>query len=76
MSLTFADSRNPNIKIPQQVANWANQDGTGEVFDLASGFTLPNGAIRSPDTAWTLADRWNALSPEQQVRARPLYLER
>ena len=26
--------------------------GTGVAFDSSAGFTLPNGAIRSPDASW------------------------
>lgn len=57
----------PQGKPTQQVGNWADEDGTGEVFDLSAGFTLTNGAIRSPDTSWVLSSHWNALSPEQQA---------
>ena len=52
MPPVFSDAGNRNLKISQQVGNWADQDGTGEVFDSSAGFTLPNGATRSPDTAW------------------------
>jgi Uma2 family endonuclease len=75
MSPAFSDTGNRNLKISQQVANWADADGTGEVFDSSAGFTLPNGATRSPDTSWILADRWNALSPEQQASFAPIVPE-
>ena len=64
MPPAFSDTGNRNLKISQQVANWADSDGTGEVFDSSAGFTLPNGATRSPDTSWILAARWNALTDE------------
>jgi Uma2 family endonuclease len=72
MSPTFADTGNRNFKIAQQVANWADDDGTGEGFDSSSGFTLPNGATRSPDTSWIQSDRWNRLSPEQKTSFAPI----
>jgi Uma2 family endonuclease len=72
MSPAFSDTGNRNFKISQQVGNWADAEGTGEVFDSSAGFTLPNGATRSPDTSWILADRWNALSPEQQASFAPI----
>jgi Uma2 family endonuclease len=72
MSPAFSDTGNRNFKISQQVGNWADVEGNGEVFDSSAGFTLPNGATRSPDTAWILADRWNALSPEQQASFAPI----
>lgn len=68
----FSDTGNRNLKISQQVANWADSDGTGEVFDSSAGFTLPNGATRSPDTSWILAARWNALTDEQKDSFAPI----
>jgi Uma2 family endonuclease len=41
-SPAFSDTGNRNIKIAQQLANWTEQDGTGEPFDSSAGFTLPN----------------------------------
>lgn len=67
MPPAFADTGNRNGRIFGQLYVWAEADGTGEVFDSSSGFTLPNGAMRSPDAAWILSDRWNKLSPEQQA---------
>ncbi len=68
----FSDTGNRNFKISYQVGNWAEQDGTGEVFDSSAGFTLPNGATRSPDTTWILSDRWNALTPEEKASFAPI----
>jgi Uma2 family endonuclease len=72
MSPAFSDTGNRNVKISAQVCNWADENETGEVFDSSAGFTLPNGATRSPDTAWIKADRWNALTPEQQASFAPI----
>ncbi len=72
MPPAFSDTGNRNFKISHQVGNWADQDGIGEVFDSSAGFTLPNGATRSPDTSWILADRWNALTPEEQASFAPI----
>jgi Uma2 family endonuclease len=57
-----------NFKLTQQLANWTDQDGTGIGFDSSTGFTLPNGAKRSPDAAWIKLDRWNQLTEEEQER--------
>jgi Uma2 family endonuclease len=46
MPPAFSDTGNRNVKISQQLANWADQDSTGETFDSSAGFTLPNGATR------------------------------
>jgi Uma2 family endonuclease len=72
MPPAFSDTGNRNLRIAAQVFNWAEQDETGEAFDSSAGFTLPNGAMRAPDVAWILNDRWNALTPEQQASFAPI----
>ena len=72
MPPAFADTGNRNGRIFGQLFVWSEADATGEAFDSSSGFTLPNGATRSPDAAWILSDRWNALSPEQQASFAPI----
>ncbi len=67
MPPAFSDTGNRNGKVLGQLYVWSEADGTGEVFDSSSGFTLPNGAKRSPDAVWILSACWNALSAEQQV---------
>jgi Uma2 family endonuclease len=61
-----------NSKINQRLANWAEEDGTGISFDSSTGFTLPNGAKRSPDAAWVRRDVWEALTDEQQEEFAPI----
>jgi Uma2 family endonuclease len=72
MPPAFSDTGNRNGKIFQQLANWADQDGTGETFDSSAGFTLPNGATRSPDASWIKLERWNALTEEQKASFAPI----
>ena len=36
---------------------WTKKDGAGISFDSSTGFTLPNGAIRSPDASWMRRER-------------------
>jgi Uma2 family endonuclease len=73
MPPAFADTGNRNIKIAQQLANWADRDGTGETFDSSAGFTLPNGATRSPDASWIKLDRWNTLTEEEKASFAPIF---
>ena len=40
----------------------------GVAFDSSTGFTLPNGAERSPDTAWIRQDRWDALNLNERKK--------
>jgi Uma2 family endonuclease len=72
MPPAFADTGNRNGRVFGQLFVWSELDATGEAFDSSSGFTLPNGATRSPDAAWILSDRWNALQPEQQASFAPI----
>ena len=72
MPPAFSDTGNRNIKIAQQLANWAEQDGTGETFDSSAGFTLPNGATRSPDASWIKLERWHGLTEEQKSSFAPI----
>ncbi len=61
-----------NFRLNQQLANWAERDGTGIGFDSSTIFVLPNGARRSPDAAWVTLERWNLLTPEQQDGFPPI----
>ena len=72
MPPAFSDTGNRNFKIAVQLGNWAELDGTGEPFDSSAGFTLPNGATRSPDASWIKLERWNALSEEQNASFAPI----
>ncbi len=72
MSPTGSETGGRNFKLTQQLANWTDEDGTGIGFDSSTGFTLPNGAERSPDAAWIALDRWNTLTPKQQEKFAPI----
>ncbi|MEW6733003.1 MAG: Uma2 family endonuclease [Acidobacteriota bacterium] len=61
-----------NAKLTSRVTVWSEKDGTGLVFDSSTGFTLPNGAKRSPDVAWINNGKWNALSQEEQEWFAPI----
>ena len=63
---------NKNLSINIDFGNWVRNDGTGVGFDSSGGFTLPNGAMRSPDAAWILESRWRVLNDEQQRRFPPI----
>ncbi|MGC1245221.1 MAG: Uma2 family endonuclease [Spirulinaceae cyanobacterium] len=45
---------------------WRNAGEPGEAFDSSTAFTLPNGAIRAPDTSWVSQERWDGLTIEQK----------
>ena len=63
---TFPTTGNQNAGITAQVTNWAVKDGGGVAFDSNTGFTLPNGAVRSPDASWILKSRLQEMTEEQR----------
>ena len=70
MPPTHANTGNRNFRIAVALGNWAMTDGTGEGFDSSTGFTLPNGALRSPDASWVLKSRLAEL-PEGEMDRFP-----
>ncbi len=54
-----------NSKITSQLEYWADNDGSGLVFDSSSGFKLPNGATRAPDASWVKRERLTTLTQDQ-----------
>jgi Uma2 family endonuclease len=72
MPPAFSDTGNRNFNIAAQLGYWTEQDGTGIGFDSSAGFTLPNGAMRSPDASWIELERWNALTDAQKASFAPI----
>lgn len=72
MAPTGAETGSYNFDLITQLGLWAKRDGRGKGFDSSTGFTLSNGAVRSPDAAWVLKSRWDALSPEARRGFAPL----
>ncbi|MFK0732417.1 MAG: Uma2 family endonuclease [Gloeotrichia echinulata HAB0833] len=68
--LPETDQRNFDIIV--QLGIWTKQDGTGVGFGSSGGFTLPNGAVRSPDAAWIKRTRWEAIPAEQRKKFAPI----
>ena len=61
-----------NFEIAGQLWLLNRQTKLGEAFDSSTGFSLPNGANRSPDAAWVSKQRWDALTLEQQETFAPI----
>ena len=72
MAPAFSDTGNRNLNIVAPLWYWTEENGSGIGFDSSAGFTLPNGAIRSPDASWIQLDRWNALTKAQQSSFAPI----
>ncbi len=61
-----------NFSLTSQFGGWVQKDGTGVAFDSSTGFTLPDGAIVSPDASWIRRERWDALTEQEQEGFAPL----
>jgi Uma2 family endonuclease len=57
-----------NFHLTGRFYAWVESDSTGVGFDSSTGFTLPNGAKRSPDVSWMRRERWDALPAKQKSR--------
>ena len=66
MPPAYSDTGSKELDIAAELRSWARQDGSGVTFGPSAGFTLPNGAVRSPDAAWIPRSRLAELTPEQR----------
>lgn len=72
MPPTGGETGRMNFDLAVLFGRWVQADGTGVGFDSSTGFTLPNGAKRSPDLAWVKRERWEALTQQQREAFPPL----
>lgn len=72
MTPAGSESGRQNLSLSAQLWYWNQSTQRGVTFDSSAGFTLPNGAIRSPDAAWIEKSRWEALTPEQRQKFAPI----
>lgn len=64
------DSKNSELII--ELGIWNRKTKSGRVFGPSAGFTLPNGAMRSPDAAWIPNEKWYGLPTEQRKKFAPI----
>lgn len=72
MSPTGSFTGNFNFRVLGNLFVWNEKSRLGESFDSSTGFTLPNGAVRSPDASWIKHERWNLLTIEQKEKFAPI----
>jgi Uma2 family endonuclease len=72
MSPTGGETSAWNAEVIIDLGVWNRQTGSGKTFDSSGGFSLPNGAQRSPDAAWIPLEKWNALTAEEKKGFLPL----
>jgi Uma2 family endonuclease len=71
MPPTGLETGKSNSNLTYQLEAWSRQHGTGICFGSNAGYTLPNGAIRSPDASWIKRERWDSLTAQQRKRFAP-----
>ncbi len=49
-----------------ELSYWNRIKDEGVCFDSSTGFTLPDGSVRSPDASWLSADKWDQLSTKEK----------
>ena len=72
MSPTGSFTGGFNSRILIELGIWNKENYLGITFDSSTGFTLPNGAVRSPDVCWKKNDRWDSLDKESQEQFAPV----
>ena len=72
MAPTKGITDNRNVKVITQLEIWTRRDGSGMAFGSSMGYTLPNGAMRSPNASWVPNSRLAELTPEDLDRFIPI----
>jgi Uma2 family endonuclease len=72
MTPTGSRTGKKNFHLTTVFGLWAERDDRGYGFDSNTGFTLPDGSMRSPDVSWVEKSRWDALTEEQQDVYSPI----
>lgn len=72
MAPTGGEDGSYNAELTTDIGSWNRQTQIGVVFDSSTGFKLPDGAIRSPDTAWIAQARWDALTLQERQGFAPI----
>jgi Uma2 family endonuclease len=60
-----------NTKLIARLSFWEEENG-GNTFDSSTAFIFPNGATRSPDTAWVSDNQWNTLTYLEKEKFPPI----
>ena len=72
MSPTGSIGGSRDLDIAFEIKYWAKQNKTGIAFGPATGFTLPDKSIKSPDVAWIRRDRWEQVPRELRKKFAPI----
>ena len=56
------------LEVSSEVRNWAKADKTGIAFSPSTDFTMPTGAVKSPDASWLPLHEWLQLPAEDRKK--------
>jgi Uma2 family endonuclease len=68
MAPTGGETGNKNSNLNLEVGIWNKQNRLGYCFDSNTGYTLPDGAVLSPDASWIPKDKWEAIPREDRKK--------
>ena len=66
LSPTSSENGPRNTELLVQLEAWNRRTGYGKVFDSSSGFTMPDGAVLSPNASCISGDVWARLTGEER----------
>jgi Uma2 family endonuclease len=72
MSPTGGETGSFNFALIGELYLWNREFKSGKAFDSSTGFSLPKGSDRSPDTAWISLAKWESLTPDQRRGFLPI----
>lgn len=64
---SYSNTGRIHAELISRLVEWAEDDGSGDVFTSSGGFVLPNGARRAPDASWIARSRIEALPDWQRA---------
>jgi len=72
MSPVHTDSGFYEGEVFDAVKAWSKKSKLGIAFSSSTGFTLPNTAVRSPDTCWVSMEKWQSLTEKEKRSFAPV----
>ncbi|MDQ6762069.1 MAG: Uma2 family endonuclease [Bacteroidota bacterium] len=68
MAPTNMDTGRQNSDLATDLAIWNRKEKKGVCFDSSTGFTLPDGSVRSPDVSWMANEKANNVPKEEKKK--------
>lgn len=72
MAPTGSETGHYNSEVLIDLGIWNRKYKLGYIFDSSTGFTLPNGAVRSPDVSWIKKEKWEAIAEADRKVFAPI----